>query len=105
MPSRMKASSSSLIMWLNSSTCALSTEHQHVRCHAFVLAGEHGSGLALPGRNFLEDEEGAVPVARRADAGPEARWRHAGHRAHWLGNQGNHVAFALQHILNHARAG
>ena len=62
-------------------------------------------GLAEAGRDLVEDQQRAVPVARLAHAPPVARRRQIGHRARGLGDQGRDVALAREHVIHHAGAG
>ncbi len=48
-------------------------EHQHVRSHAVVLAGEHASGAAQPHGDFIQNKKRAVLVARGANPFPIIR--------------------------------
>ena len=54
---------------------ALGQRHD-VGLHAPVLAGEHAAGAADARLHFVEDQQDAVLVAQRAQAGEEAVGRH-----------------------------
>jgi hypothetical protein len=80
-------------------------QHHDVRRGAVVLGRKEAAGLAQAGGNFVKDQQRAVRVAGLAHGLPVARRRHEGHCACGLGDDGCHIALALQHVLHHAGAG
>ncbi len=50
-------------------------QDEDVRRDAIMLTGEHGASLAKSGRNFIEDQQGAVIIASRTHGLPEPGWR------------------------------
>src|SRR5439155_8570730 len=73
---------------------------QHVGHDIVVFASEHSSSAAKAGRNFVKNQERAVPVARGSNFFPVFRRRNEWSTAHCLGNDGGDIPFFIEHVLD-----
>ncbi len=79
--------------------------HEHVGDDVVVFAGEHTARAPQADRDFVEDQEGAVPVAGGPNPLPVVEGWDERSATHRLRDHGGDVAFAFEHVVDVVRAG